>query len=226
MRSLKKKAEFRHFAALAAALVFLTASSAVYAEARQPALVTEVLTGDSVRLKGGKILRYAGLEAPAPQNKILLVREYGKVSLDFNSALVQGKAVEIEWDSQIRDRRGDLIGYVYLPDGTFVNREILEKGHAKVAITPPNTRHAGMLREAELVAKRQKAGLWREEPKNPYLKSEFLGDRTTKIYYLPNSPELERIPGGHVETFRSRIDAVKAGFRPCDTCRQDAPTEL
>ncbi len=228
LKSSKKKAELlKRFAALAAAvLLLIVPSSAASAKEKQPAVVSEVVTGDTVRLKGGKILRYAGLEAPALQNKILLVREYGQASLDFNRSLVEGKAIEIEWDSQIRDRRGDLIGYVYLPDGTFVNRQILEKGHAKVAITPPNFRHAGMFRDAELVARREKAGLWREEPENPYLKSEFLGDTMSKIYYLPSSPELDRIPAGHIQAFRSRVEAVKAGYRPCDNCRSDAPTEL
>jgi endonuclease YncB( thermonuclease family) len=235
MKFSKKQTEFRRFTALAAAVFFLPivsslpagrADAAAAAKEKQSAVVSEVLTGDTVRLQGGKILRYSGLEAPAIQSKLPLVREYGKASLDFNRSLVEGKTVEVEWDSQIRDKHGDLLGYIYLPDGTLVNREILEKGHAKAAITPPNTRHAGMLREAELVARRQKAGLWREEPENPYLKSEFLGDPITKTYYLPSSPELERIPAGHLQTFRSRIEAVKAGFRPCDACRSDAPTEI
>lgn len=227
MKFSKKKTEFRRFAAFAAVALLVAASSATaFAKEKQLAVVSEVMTGDTVRLKGGKILRYIGLEAPSLQNKILLVREYGKASLEFNRSLVEGNTIQIEWDSQIRDKHGDLIGYAYLADGTFVNRSILEKGHAKVAITPPNTRHAGKLREAELVARREKAGLWREEPENPYLKSEFLGDTMSKIYYLPGSPELDRIPAGHIQTFRSRVEAVKAGYRPCDTCRSDAPTEL
>lgn len=227
MKSSKKTVDIRRLATLAAIFTFvLVALPASAAKERQSAVVTEVLTGDSVRLKGGKILRYIGLEAPALQSVILLVREYGKASMEFNRSLVDGKTIEVEWDNQIRGKRGDLLAYVYLPDGKFVNREILENGHAKAVITPPNTRHAGLFREAELVARRKKAGLWHTEPTNPYLKSDVLGDPSTKIYYLPNSPEIERIPAGHLQSFRSRIDAVKAGYRPCATCKRDAPTEI
>ncbi|MHC4791110.1 MAG: thermonuclease family protein [Planctomycetota bacterium] len=33
---------------------------------------------------------------------------------------------------------GRLLGYVFLPDGTFVNAELVKKGYAKVYTYPPN----------------------------------------------------------------------------------------
>ena len=57
---------------------------------------------------------------------------------------------------------------------------------------------------------------------NPFLKSEYIGEKNTKIYYFPTSPELERIPEAQLVTFRSRVEAKAAGYRPCSTCKEGA----
>lgn len=188
---------------------------------KQSAVVREVLTGDSVRLEGGKILKYAGLHAPPLQSAILLVREYGAHSLEFNKNMVQGKKIVIEWGSQLRDEQNNLLGYVFLEDGTFVNLEILKAGHARAVLIPPNLKYAGNFRRGELGARRHKSGLWKEEPDNPFIKSEYIGEKNTKIYYFPTSPELERIPQANLVKFRSRVEAKAAGYRACFTCTED-----
>ena len=201
------------------ALALFSVPVALAAE-KQSAVVHEVLTGDSVRLTGGKILKYAAIQAPPLQSVILLVRQYGEASLAFNKTLVEGKTIFIEWDSQIRDGHDRLIGYVYLEDGTFVNQEILKAGHAKAVITPPNLRYQGRLRRAEIEARRDRKGLWKEEPENPYIQSQYIGDKNTKIYYFPTSPELDRIPESYLVRFSSRIDAKAAGYRACFDCNE------
>ena len=193
----------------------------VFALDKQSALVHEVLTGDSVRLQGGKILKYAGIQAPPLQSVLPLVRQYGENSLAFNKALVEGESLLIEWGPQLRDPPNHLLGYVFLEDGTFVNDELLKSGNARMRITPPNTRYSGIFRQSELGARRSKKGLWKEEPENPYLKSEYLGEKNTKIYYFPTSPELDRIPQANLVTFRSRVEAKAAGYRACSTCKED-----
>ena len=188
---------------------------------RQSAEVHEVLTGDTVRLKGGKTLRYAGLQAPPRQSAIPLLRQYGEASFEFNRNFVEGHPVFLEWDAQIRNERGELLGYVFLEDGTFVNLKILDSGQAKFHMPPPNKRYAADLRQAELGARRAKRGLWKEEPENPYIKDEYLGEKNTKIYYFPTPPELDRIPEANLVKFRSRVEAKAAGYRPCSTCKED-----
>lgn len=211
---------FRRFLVFTFLFLIAAATSVNNAEAKgQTTAVEEVLTGDSLRLSGGKTFRYAGLQAPPLQSKIPLLREYGAQSLEFNKSLVAGKNIRIEWDSQIRDDAGRLIGYAYLEDGTFINAKILKEGHAKARVAAPNLKHAKSLRQAELDARRGKKGLWREEPDNPYLQSEYIGEKNTKIYYFPTSPELDDIPEANLVKFRSRVDAKAAGYRPCFDCR-------
>lgn len=202
-------------------VVFLLFTSPVFALERQPAVVREVLAGDTVRLEGGKILNYNGLHTPPLQSIIPLVREYGQNALAFNKQLVLGEKIQIEWGPQIRDDQGNLLGYVFLEDGTFVNLEILKAGHGRYILSPPNLKHSGLFRKAELEARRDKRGIWKEEPQNPYIKNEYIGDKITKVYFFPTSPELDRIPQAQWVTFRSKVEARAAGYTPCPNCKEE-----
>lgn len=188
---------------------------------KQTATIAEVLTGDTVRLEGGKLLKYIGFYAPPLQSRIPLVRIYGENSLSFNKELVLGKKVQIEWGPQILDDQNQLLGYVFLEDGTFVNLEILKAGHGRWVNTAPNLKYSGAFRKAELSARRDKKGLWKEEPQNPFLHQEYIGNKTTKTYYFPTSPELDRIPQSQWMTFRSAVEAKAAGYKPCFSCREE-----
>lgn len=199
-------------------LCFVTDAQAT---ARQTVTAKEVLTGDSIRIEGGKTLKYAGIQAPPLQSIIPLVRQYGEESQKFNQQLVLGKKLLVEWGPQIRDDRGNLMSYVYLEDGTFVNEQVLRNGHAKQRLVAPNLKYSGILRQAELGARRERKGLWVDEPENPYIKSEYIGDKNTKTYYFPTSPELERIPESYLVKFRSRVEAKAAGYKPCFSCNED-----
>ena len=199
---------------------------AAHCAEKQAVIVQEVLTGDTVRLEGGKTLKLIGIQAPPLQSIVPLMRQYGLEAVEFNKKLVAGKKVLIEWGSQIRDDRKNFLGYVFLEDGTFVNREMLKSGHAKVRIIPPNIRYADEFQKNEMEAQRKRRGIWKEEPVNPFIKSEYVGEKNTKIFYRPNSPELERIPEANLVTFRSRVEAKAAGFRPCNTCSESAESDF
>ncbi len=196
-------------------------SGSAAAAGRQEAFVQEVLTGDTVRLRGGKILKYAGIEAPPLQHMVPLVRVYGQNSKAFNEKLVLNKKILIEWGKRIRDNRNNLLGYVYLEDGTtLVNLEMLKTGNAKPRIVAHNLNFSDIFQKAAWEAQKNRLGLWKEEPKNPYTKEAYVGEKNTKIYYLPNSPELDRIPQANLVTFRSRVEASAAGYRACQTCKE------
>ena len=201
-------------------LALLLTPTFSWALGRQSAFVEEVLTGDTIRLKGGKILKYTGLEAPPLQHLLPLVRVYGENSKNFNKDLVLGKKVWIQWGKRLKNSQNHLLGYVYLEDGTFVNLEILKLGHAKPRLIAPDTDFSDEFRQASLSAQRQYLGVWKEAPKNPFLKEEYLGEKNTKIFYLPNSPELERIPQAQLVPFRSRVSAIAAGYKACSTCKE------
>ncbi len=206
-------------AGLALCLLLLQPAVSHSASQRQVAVVETALTGDSVRLKGGKILRYAGVESYSPESKIPLSREYGAKAQEFNNKLVGGKKIGIEWGPKLRDKQGRLLGYVFTEDGTFVNEELLREGHAKVRIVIPNKRYADEFRDWEEAARRARKGMWEKEPYDPNASTRLIGEKNTKLYYYPESPELERIPEAQLVTFNSRVDAKAAGYKACPTCR-------
>ncbi len=167
-------------------------------------------------------MKYTGAQAPPLQSRLPLVREYGEQSLAFNKNLVEQKKIWIEWDSQIRDEQNNLLGYVFLEDGTFVNQKIVEAGYARAILKAPNLKYSAKLRRAQIEAKRQKLGLWEKEVNNPYITEyPYIGEKNTKVYYFPDSPELERIPEAQLIKFRSRVEAKAAGYRACATCKED-----
>ena len=215
----------KRFKRPAAVFILLLFSGLSHAAERQAAVVEAVLTGDSVRLKGGKVLRYASIECYSPESKVPLSREYGTKAQEFNHKLVGGKRIGIEWGPKLRDNKGRLLGYVFTEDGTFVNEEILREGHGKTRIIVPNTHYAEEFRDWEFEARKARKGIWEKEPVDPRKLKRYFGEKNTKIYYLPDSPELEKIPEAHLETFNSRIDAKAAGYRPCFTCRQQGSLE-
>ncbi len=206
-------------------LLSLQTAASQAAPARQSATVEAVLSGDSVRLKGGKVLKYSGVEAYSLESKLPLSREYGIKAQEFNEKLVGGKKIGIEWGPKIRDKRGRLLGYVYLEDGTFVNEELLREGWAKARIVIPNTRNAEEFRDWEWDARKAKKGIWEKVPYDPDAETRVIGEKNTKIYYYPDSDELGKIPQAQLVTFNSRIDAKAAGYRACFTCRQRAERE-
>ena len=78
----------------------------------------------------------------------------------FNTKLVSGKEILVEFDVQTRDKYGRLLGYVFLPDGTFVNAELVKQGYAKVYTYPPNVKYVSLFRKLQAEAVKQRRGLW------------------------------------------------------------------
>lgn len=72
---------------------------------------------------------------------------------------LHGKSVRIEYDQQSKDRYDRTLGYLYLPDGTFVNSTLIEKDYA-FAYTKYPFRHLEKFRKLEWQARSNRFGLW------------------------------------------------------------------
>lgn len=87
--------------------------------------------------------------------------EAGKQSTTFlRSILKQGDSVNFEYGPEQYDHYGRVLAYVYLKDGTFLNRLIVSKGYAGIMCFHPNDSHAQGLLDEALKAKKQGIGLW------------------------------------------------------------------
>jgi len=152
--------------------------------------VEKILGANSLLLENRERVKLIGLKAPEVSSRTLADErfkhiEYQKDSLStspnyiperkvdpqvpvttrayqFTKELLLGKHVRLEFDAQNKDDDFYTLAYVYLPDGTFVNQEILRQGYAILNIIPPNTKYADILREAYQESRTEKRGLQSE----------------------------------------------------------------
>ena len=136
--------------------------------------VERMIKSDLILLENGKKVRLIGVKVFDAAKKYDLPRDqYGFViedtsdptvsiedsAHDFARELMENKKVRVEFDAQAADNEGNVLGYVFLPDGTMANAEILRQGFADLHIQPPNLKYAEQLREAYREARAEKRGI-------------------------------------------------------------------
>src|SRR5687767_10944867 len=91
--------------------------------------VTRIVDGDTLVLFDLGTVRLIGVDTPETVDPRKPVEEFGKQSAAFLTGLVLGKTVRVEYDQTRKDRYDRTLAYLYLPDGTFVNKEIVRMGY-------------------------------------------------------------------------------------------------
>lgn len=122
--------------------------------------ISRVIDGDTIELTNGKKVRLIGIDTPETKHPTKPVEYFGKEASAFTRQLLQGKQVRLEYDVQETDRYGRLMAYVYLPDGTFVNKILVERGYAQVSTYPPNVKYEQVFLQALREARANNRGLW------------------------------------------------------------------
>ena len=102
--------------------------------------VVKVIDGDTIKVSiGGRVenIRLIGVDTPEVDSR-RLVEFFGKEASAFTRRLSLDKDVRLEKDPQgdTRDTYGRLLRYVYLPDGTLLNAEIIRQGYGSDALSP------------------------------------------------------------------------------------------
>lgn len=136
-------------------------------------VVERVVSADRLTLKDGRKIHLIGLNAPqTPRNRDIKRNSYGYVikevnpattleerAYDFSKSLLETKTIRLEYDITAKDENFHTLAYVFLPDGTFANAEILRQGYANLKIVLPNTKYEVLLRAAYQEARQEKRGL-------------------------------------------------------------------
>jgi micrococcal nuclease len=116
--------------------------------------VTAVIDGDTIEvLNEGKAvrIRLAGIDCPEK------TQAFGSKAKQFTSDMIFGKIVTVK-QSGI-DRYGRTIADIYLEDGTWLNKLLIEKGFAWHYKRYSDNQE---LAAAELQARNSKLGLWHD----------------------------------------------------------------
>ncbi|OPX84595.1 MAG: Thermonuclease precursor [Pelotomaculum sp. PtaB.Bin104] len=196
--------------------------------------IVSVTDGDTVvvNLDGREEkVRFIGVNAPEIAHQGLGIQEqpYGQEAAAYTREQLSGKAVWLEFDVQERDKYGRLLAYVWLEPpvsdseeevrAKMFNARLLLDGYAQVMTVPPNVKYADLFVKLQQEARESGKGLWGAAAA-PGVPSEanYLGNARTKKFHRSDCKWAGEIsPGNRVE-FRSRDEAVAAGYAPCKVC--------
>ncbi len=141
-------------------LVLAAAALLIVAPAGSAAQVVErVVDGGAIIVRDIGRVRLIGVDTPETVHPGRPVEFFGKEASTFTRRLIDGKRVRLEYDQQRTDRYRRTLAYVHLPDGTFVNAEIIRRGYGH-AYTRFPFKHLDQFRRLERDARRAGRGLW------------------------------------------------------------------
>lgn len=140
-------------------------------------ILLKVVDGDTLKIEHqGRIesIRLIGIDTPETRiNKkaqkdaarsgedIKKIISLGQEATRYVKILVKpGDPLRVEFDRQIRDKYGRLLGYVYLPSGKMLNEEIVKAGYANLMTYPPNVKYEEKFLRAYREARENNRGLW------------------------------------------------------------------
>jgi micrococcal nuclease len=126
----------------------------------QPIKVDHVIDGDTIVFINGDHLRYVGMDTPEEFDQRKPVQCFAKQAAEKNKQLVEGHTVKFYNDVDKQDQYGRWLGFVYLEDGTFVNKELVSQGYAFAYPYPPDVSKSDEFAKAEAYARTNKLGLW------------------------------------------------------------------
>lgn len=136
------------------------------AKEQNPSLYTVVSFADgdtiSVDINGTtERIRFIGVDTPEKNHPSKPVQCFSKAASKFTKDLIGDSKVRLAVDpsNTNRDRYDRLLRYVYLPDGTLVNGEIIRRGYG-FAYTAFPFEKSKEFRAYEEYAKLNNVGLW------------------------------------------------------------------
>lgn len=136
------------------------------AQQAQPGLyqVTEFVDGDTIAIDmNGKTekVRFIGVDTPETHDPRKAVQCFGMAAANFTKQLIGSQHVRLENDptNTNRDRYDRLLRYVYLPDNTLVNAEIIRQGYGFAYTGFPFTKTDDFI-HFQTEARESKKGLW------------------------------------------------------------------
>ena len=124
--------------------------------------IERVVDGDTIIFTGNRGVRLIGVDTPETVDPERPVGCYGHEASAFTTSLLpKGTAVRLVGDVEQQDKYGRTLAYVYrLPDGLFVNAELVRRGFANVLTIPPNVAHADEFVALAALARTTDLGLW------------------------------------------------------------------
>jgi len=127
--------------------------------------VIQVVDGDTIKVSMDgvkKTIRLIGLDTPETVDPRKPVECFGKEATNKMLELLRSKTVLLGEDQSQgdKDKYGRLLRYVFLPDGTNVNKELIQQGFAYEYTYDLPYKYQDEFKEAQTSARESKRGLW------------------------------------------------------------------
>ncbi|MCP4297990.1 MAG: thermonuclease [Proteobacteria bacterium] len=137
-----------------------------------------VIDGDTLIVKtdSREKLRLIGVDTPEPWFEKKMAKDARRAGVSMVEMKLLGQqatnyvknrlsahydhALVLELDIDKRDKYGRLLGYLWLPDGKMLNREIIRSGHGKSMLVFPNDKYYKNFLKEEKRARESQLGLW------------------------------------------------------------------
>ena len=113
-----------------------------------------MLDGDTINCEGGVTVRLLLVDVPDRGDLGEQARAY------VVGLAPKDSQVRLEYDESPRDGEGRWLAYVYLRDGTMLNKRLVENGFAYVEFSAKNRARLHELREVEQAARGERVGIW------------------------------------------------------------------
>jgi len=120
--------------------------------------------GDTIQvdMEGKKeTVRFIGVDTPETHDPRKPIQCFGKAAAAFTKNVIGENRVRLEADptNSNRDRYQRLLRYVYLPDGTLVNKKIIAEGYGFALVSFPFQKMEEF-KAVQVTAREQNKGLW------------------------------------------------------------------
>ena len=171
--------------------------------------------GDTIVLADGRHIRYIGINAPEIAHENKKAEFFGYAAKKYNKTLVSSKMVRLEFDKETHDRYGRTLAYVFLDNGVFVNKVMIEKGYAYCLPRRPNNKYDRVFLQSQRNAMSAKRGIWRNWKEK---KSRYWGNSRSKRFHDTTCAFGRKIVRENKMVFLLKWDAFWAGYAPCKRC--------
>lgn len=198
-----------------AALVAVLLLGAAAARAEERAVVTRVADGDTIAVRQGErtvTVRLIGVDTPELGHRArpgAPPQPYAREAAAWVRARIDGRQVRLEYDRERLDRYGRTLAYVFLADGTFLNRELIRHGYAR-AYTRFPFRYRKQFVADEAEARAAKRGLWAAVTAG----GPVIGNRRSRIYHRPGQEHYDDVAPRNRVYFENEEAARAAGYAP------------
>jgi micrococcal nuclease len=198
-----------------AALILLVRLVEEIGEEQQPGerfIISRVVDGDTMELKGGDRLRLLALDTPEEGEP------YYNEATSLARRLTLGQQARIEFAKRRRDKYGRLLGYLYI-DSLFINRIIIDSGFGYVYLFSDNelaSEPVRLMLQAQKSAISRKVGLW-SLPREA--ETAYINNPGSFRLHRPSCRSLGDLKPGRFQQFASREDGLMTGLSPCRNCK-------